>query len=180
MSLFRTLQNSPATISIFHNGRVPLSSTLYNVLEKADAQLNQGKKQFFQIDLMANKMPTYSQYQSFLSNFISDSKSSTILNNCYPFLHDQRAPVETNKSVTFKGVEPTKIFSEGEYQLIFETFNRSIEQQDHPDSKVHGQELEQPDHIFKAPLVVDWDQNLIAGDEPSLLKLLQKYRQERT
>lgn len=175
MSLFRTLQNSPATISIFHNTKIPLSSALYQVLEKADNKINSGKRVHFQVDVMANKMPTFSQYQSLASSFIPDLPSRHILNSCYPFLYDQKIAGD-KASVTMKGVEPTKIFNEGEYQLIYEVFNNSIESKDHPHATIQGLEIEEPEQIFSAPLIVDWDQNLIAGDEESLAEILKKYQ----
>ncbi|ODV80600.1 DUF1687-domain-containing protein [Suhomyces tanzawaensis NRRL Y-17324] len=165
MSLFRTLQNSPATISIFHNNKVPLSTKLYQILERAEAQLDEK----FRIDLMANKIPTFDQYQA-IANSLHSRAGRTALNDCYPFLHDQRNLHSANQTVTFKGVEPTKIFNEHEYSIISEIFQNAVE------GKEDGTEDADPVHIFEPPLVVDWDQNLIARDESLLQTLLAKYQ----
>ena len=90
MSLFRTLQHSPATLTIFHDATIPLSNILYKALSRAHFNLKDNSKHEFQIDLMQNKMPTLDQYQSLVRNCLPDSRSKSILHGCYPFLHDRR------------------------------------------------------------------------------------------
>ncbi|KAK6455365.1 uncharacterized protein RJT20DRAFT_46567 [Scheffersomyces xylosifermentans] len=173
MSLFRTLQHSPATLTIFHDATIPLSAKLFHVIEKAYHKLDGKKANEFQIDLMANRMPTFDQYQSLVANCLHDSKSKSILHNCYPFLTDRKTASTTSTEViTIKGHGNhfnNKIFNEGEYNLIYETFNKLKEL---PEA---GLDIN-PSDIFRAPLVVDWDQNLIAGDESSLADILKKYQ----
>ncbi|KAK6202343.1 uncharacterized protein RJT21DRAFT_112307 [Scheffersomyces amazonensis] len=179
MSLFRTLQQSPATISIFHSTKIPLSVSLYHLLDRAFIKLPAKATNQFQIDLMKDKIPTFSQYQYLASNCLHDAKSKQALSNCYPFLKDRVsiAP-EATQRVTFRGLEsvsPTfknRIFNEGEYSLIEETFNKlqEIKEDDITDIS--------PSDLFRAPLIIDWDQNLIAADEEGLLNILKKYENQ--
>lgn len=166
MSLFRTLQHSPATVSIFHNSKIPLSSKLYQVLTQADLL---SKKDNFIIDLMQDRMPTYDQYQLLVSNCVRDAESRGVLKQCFPILVDRTAS-GNDKRVTTRGVLGSRLFSEGEYQIMNEVFNKA---QEGADSVAPTD----PSEIFKAPLVVDWDQNKIAGDEEGLKRILEKYNE---
>ncbi|KAK6461499.1 hypothetical protein DFJ63DRAFT_319763 [Scheffersomyces coipomensis] len=175
MSMFRTLQNSPATITLFHNTKIPLSTALYQILDKAYIKLPSKSPNQFIIDLAKDRIPTYDQYKHIVSNCLVDSKSKKFITNCYPFLNDRTTTgVSASEIVTFKGVAAKnsvshKLFNEGEYALIEETFNKLHEIKEDDLAAV------QPADIFKAPLIIDWDQNLIAADEESLQKILSKY-----
>lgn len=172
MSLFRTLQNQPATISIFHNAKIPLSNKLYNALKLAyNKQLQAYSQPKFEINLMKDTIPTYDQYMIFINQCLKDNHSKNSLHNCYPFLSDRRKHFyETlGQSITIKGVDfHDKIFTPEEYAMIHETFN-TIQQLGESQRDVL------PSEVFKAPLVVDWDQNLLATDEAGLRKILEKY-----
>lgn len=183
MSLFRTLQHSPATLTIFHDATIPLSNILYKALSRAHFNLKDNSKHEFQIDLMQNKMPTLDQYQSLVRNCLPDSRSKSILHGCYPFLHDRRTLGSSHSEiVTTRGLghhrgvghqfTHHKTFSEGEYSIIYDAFNKLHE------GKATGKVDIEPSEIFRAPLVVDWDQNKIANDEESLVEILQKYTAE--
>lgn len=180
MSLFRSLQYSPATISIFHNAKIPASAGLYKILDKSYFKLNDDKNQF-QVDLMSNQMPTYDQFNTIYNNCTHDQSSKIILKNCFPFMTDKRTRDKTN-SVTVtspvgllaesqgangNGTGSLKSFTEGEYNLIYEAFNSLIND---PNPDVN------PADLFMAPLVIDWDQNLIANDEQTLSQILDKYK----
>ncbi|KAF5213175.1 hypothetical protein FOB63_000434 [Clavispora lusitaniae] len=172
MSLFRSLQNSPAIISIFHNGKVPESVALYNSFEKAYHRLNDNKNQF-QIDLVPKQMPTYDQFKDIYSRCVTSDSGKHVLQHCYPLLNDKMTQSKDNV-VTFKSVginndRGVRVFSPSEYEKIHEVF----------DELVHEDEPEiDPSHLFRAPLVVDWDQNVIACDEEGLSALLAKYGYE--
>ena len=58
-----------------------------------------------------------------------------------------------------------KMFSEKEYAMIYDAYNKAVEEKDIPE-----------EDIFRRPLVVDWDQSLIAGDETTLAAILDKYK----
>lgn len=172
MSFFRTLQNSPATISIFHNSKLPLSGELYHVLDKAYYKLNDDKTKF-QVDLMSNKMPTYDQFVLIVNSCLKDQSSKKALKNCYPFMYGKKSGEETNRTTVKPPIRTVdgnsggvNVFSEGEYGMIYDTFNKLKESKD--------PEVDASD-IFQAPLVVDWDQCLIAGDEDGLSAILKKY-----
>lgn len=171
MSLFKTLQSSPATITIFHNTKIPLSNKLYDVLNKTYDTLPEKPKYDFQLDVEKNKMPVFSQYQDFVSKFLKSTQDREVLHSRFPFVKKDEVTLLNSKGnpVTIKGADwANKIFSESEYQLIYETFNQ-LEENANSSISTQSQEL------FEAPLVVDWDQNKLAGDEESLRKLLAKY-----
>lgn len=170
MSLFRSLQNSPATISIFHNAKVPASARIYANLEKAYYKLNEDKNQF-QIDLNAKQMPTYDQFKDVYSQAVHGEEAKHVLQDCYPLLSDRKS-ADHNNTTTFKslGVNTDrgfKVFSQNEYEKIHEAFTQLVNEAE-PDIDPSG--------LFKAPLIIDWDQNLIASDEEGLDAILAKYK----
>lgn len=169
MSLFRSLQNSPATISIFHNAKIPTSARVYASLEKAYYRLNENKNQF-QIDLNAKQMPTYDQFKDIYSQAVHGDEAKHVLQSCFPLLSDRKSG-DNNNVTTFKSVGVStdrgfKVFSQNEYEKIHEAFTQLIGETD--------PEID-PAELFKAPLVIDWDQNLIASDEDGLAAILAKY-----
>ncbi|CAK7890668.1 hypothetical protein CAAN1_01S00364 [[Candida] anglica] len=173
MSLFKTLQNSPATISIFHNKKLPASGTLYRILEKADNKLNASTQQF-QVDLMTDKMPTFDQFQFLVNSCTADEQGRSVLLDAYPFMSEKKSSKDRSK-VTVQppvGVQGTnwKTFTEGEYAIVHDAFEHLLAESksDNPDHD--------PSEVFRAPLVVDWDQCLVAGDVTSLEHLLAKYQ----
>lgn len=173
MSLFKSLQNSPATISIFHNNKVSLSNELYRVLDKAYYKLNEDTNNF-QVDLMANKMPTYDQFLLITNSCLKDKASKQLLQNCYPFMYGKKSGEINNRITVESPIRPDNsgsnglnVFSEGEYAMIYEAFNKLVEEKE-PDVN--------PSDIFQAPLIVDWDQCLIAADKEGLSSILSKYK----
>jgi hypothetical protein len=173
MSLFKTLQNSPATITLFHNKKVPQLVLLYSILEKLSRKLNADRTKF-QIDLMENKMPTFDQFKFLINSCISDDASTETVKRCYPLVTPRKTSSEKEKkSVT---IAPPlalqnrnfKTFREGEYAMIYDAFNQLVED-------AHAHPEHDPSEIFRAPLVVDWDQCLVAGDEATLEQILAKY-----
>lgn len=172
MSLFRSLQNSPATITIFHNSKIPLSAELSKILNKTYDSLPSKPKYDFQVDLELNKMPTYEQYQTFVSKFLKNEQAKKTLHDAFPFLNDRLTDLldSHGKKVTVKGLDwSNKVFSQAEYQKIYDTFNKLVENE-------HDHSVEtSPSQIFKAPLIADWDQEVLAGDQETLKALLAKY-----
>lgn len=171
MSLFRSLQNSPATISIFHNARVPTLARVYAALEKAYYQFNDDKN-LFQIDLNAKQMPTYDQFKTIYSNCVLGDRCNTVLKECFPLLNDKFTQSEhssvTVKSLGIRHDRGFKIFSQNEYDHIHEAFDKYI--------KEENPEID-PKELFQAPLLIDWDQNLIANDMEGLQLILKKYKE---
>lgn len=169
MSLFRTLQNSPATISIFHNKKIASSSHLYKVLNRAYENLNK-EKFYFQLDVMENRMPTFDQYQYIIANTPQSSMNNDVLRACFPLLKDdsstEETKVETANAISNVKRKQTPSFTEGEYNLFYDTFNKILESNN---SDVDSAA------IFKPPLVVDWDQVLIANNEEGVSTILSKY-----
>ncbi|KAK7678805.1 hypothetical protein QCA50_018241 [Cerrena zonata] len=93
-------------------------------------------------------------------------------------MRDQRLSTNKNSSITVTspigllanakgGSGNLKVFLEGEYSMIYEAFNSLVND---PTPDVN------PANLFLAPLVVDWDQNLIANNEESLSVILNKYK----
>ena len=54
--------------------------------------------------------------------------------------------------------------------MIYETFNK-LEESKSPSINTKSAD------VFSAPLVVDWENELIAGDEDTLNAILDKYKQ---
>uniref|UniRef100_A0A0L0NYH1 Uncharacterized protein n=1 Tax=Candidozyma auris TaxID=498019 RepID=A0A0L0NYH1_CANAR len=171
MSLFRSLQNSPATISIFHNARVPALARLFAFLEKAYYQLNDDKN-LFQLDMNAKQMPTYDQFKSIYTNCVRGDRCKTVLKECFPLLNDKFIKSDqglvTVKSLGISHDRGFKIFSQNEYDHIHETFDNLINQE--------NPEID-PNELFQPPLLIDWDQNLIANDMDGLELILAKYKE---
>lgn len=172
MSLFRTLQNSPAIISVFHNGENASSARVYSVLEKAYNRLNNEKNQF-QIDLVTKQMPTYDQYKDIYTNCGNNANTKRVLETVFPLLKDT-LQATAGKFVTTKSIGTStsgglKVFSPNEYEHIHSAFLELVSQSK-PDVL--------PSKLFTAPLVVDWDQNLIAADEEGLEAILAKYEDQ--
>ena len=174
MSFFRSLQNTPATISIFHNAHVPTLARVYASLERAYYKLNDDKN-LFQIDLMAKAMPTYDQFKMIHSQCVHSEESKNALKTVFPLLNDKLTKSD-DACVTFKALGVNnergfRVFSQNEYEKIHEAYTELVNQKE--------PEID-PSLVFRAPLLVDWDQNLIASDEEGLDHILQKYRLEQT
>ncbi|OBA21079.1 DUF1687-domain-containing protein [Metschnikowia bicuspidata var. bicuspidata NRRL YB-4993] len=174
MSFFRSLQNTPATISIFHNAHVPTLARVYANLERAYFKLNEDKN-LFQIDLMAKAMPTYQQFKDIHSHCVHSEESKQVLKTVFPLLNDKLTKSK-DACVTFKALgmhneRGFRVFSQNEYDKIHEAYTELVAQKE-PDFD--------PSLVFRAPLLVDWDQNLIACDEEGLDVILAKYRQEQS
>lgn len=176
MSLFRTLQNSPATVTIFHNAKLPALAAIYHQLEQAYQHNSQSKNEFL-VDLMANKMPTYDQFLAIAQACLKDDTSKQVLRNCFPFMYDLKSvhhheprsvttklPVGTDLERLEERLVGIKMFSEKEYAMVSDAYAQALEHDDVAE-----------EDIFRSPLVVDWDQSVIAGDEQTLAQLLQKY-----
>lgn len=174
MSLFRTLQSSASTVTIFHSSKVPLLQKLFGILTQANYKLNDDKQRFI-VDLMEDTIPTYDQYATIAHSCLKDTYSKHALNGCFPFVSGKTdgptgkdrttitAPAQLGRLLS----NGMKMFNEGEYAMIYEAFSSVA------DLKQSEFDTTQ---IFLPPLVVDWDQNLIANDESGLSKILDKYR----
>ncbi|EGW29850.1 uncharacterized protein SPAPADRAFT_52711 [Spathaspora passalidarum NRRL Y-27907] len=177
MSLLKTLQSTPATITIFHNSKIPLSNKLFRILQSAaHRQSHTPNTPFaavpvpkFEINVMKDQMPTYDQYLHFLNQCNHDKAS---LHDSYPFLKGRKKHYyetsHSGHSVTIRGVDMDRIFTEEEYEMIYDAFNKIQELGDNIRDVT-------PADVFKAPLVVDWDQNKLAHDEATLKTMLAKY-----
>ncbi|WEJ97290.1 hypothetical protein PSN45_004840 [Yamadazyma tenuis] len=172
--MFKTLQNSPSTISIFHNAKIPMSNKLYGILSKANYKLNEDKSKII-LDLMENTLPTYDQYSLIVNNCLRDNYSKNVVASCFPFIKGStenkvgQDRVTVNAPIGLQRLSGSglKVFNEGEYAMIVEAFN-GIEQSDSTEVSASA--------VFAAPLVVDWDQNMIANDEHGISNILNKYK----
>lgn len=168
MSFFKTLQHLPATITIFHNARIPTLARVYARLERAHEQLI-GKEPFV-IDLMARQMPTYDQFKYIRNKCGVSTDGHKALALCYPLMSDQYQ-LHNDRRSTMKSVgEPTEhgysLLSAADYENLHKAFLSQVSEKE--------PEID-PSLLFKAPLVVDWDQNLLAVDEEGLDRMLERY-----
>lgn len=170
--MFRTLQNSGGVITIFHHPKVSKLVDLLKTLTQADRKFNNDKQQFL-LDKMEKTMPTYDQYATITHNCLKDTYSKNVLKNCFPFvsgtnetaLGKDRVTVQSPINLGTLTSHGLKMFSESEYLMVYEAFAHAIESQEFLSTQV-----------FLPPLVVDWDQNLIANDEHGVAAILQKYK----
>lgn len=119
-------------------------------------------------------MPTYDQFTTIYANCISGDRCRGVLKLVFPLLNDKYSHDENNRT-TFKllGIRHQsgfKIFSENEYNHIHEAFDELVQQKE--------PEID-PSELFRAPLLIDWDQNIIANDEEGLELILAKYKPEQ-
>lgn len=164
--MFRTLQNQPSVILIFHNQKLKASQALYQVVEKLTSKAPLADKVY--LDLVTNKMPTYDQFSTIVSNVpTDDSYGQRVLRQAFPLLSDKHSEKGTTHT-TIKGAP--QMFNEGEYNIIRDTFDK-IE-------NGAASEVSDPEELFTAPLVVDWDRATIANDEEGLKKMLSLYEKE--
>lgn len=176
MSLFRTLQSSPGTISVFFSKSIPSSSKLKVALEKAAATVNL-KRPRFHVDLMESKMPTFDQYNYIVNNCLKDENSKQVLRAAYPVIYGRQSVDETHNRTTIEtpiGLQNSgllggiKLFSEGEYKMVYDEFNKLEEKHDD----------ETANSIFSPPLVIDWDQSFIGNSQKDLDAMLDKYKKD--
>lgn len=161
--MFRTLQNQPSVILIFHNQKLKASQALYLVLERLTNQAPLVDKVY--LDLNTNKMPTYDQFSTIASNVpTDDAYGQRVLRQAFPLLGDKL--VSNGTSTTTRKGAP-QMFNEGEYNIIRDTFDK-IE-------NGAASEVSDPTELFNAPLVVDWDRATIANDEEGVKKMLSLY-----
>lgn len=123
---------------------------------------------------MEDTLPTYDQYCLISNSCLKDNYSKNVLKKCFPFLSDRSEDKVGQDRVTVKPPvqigrllgSGLKVFNAGEYAMISEAFE-AIK------SKEGTFEAAE---VFSAPLVIDWDQNLIANDEYGVNNILSKYR----
>ena len=118
-------------------------------------------------------MPTYDQFKAIYSQCVHSEESKNALKSAFPLLSDKLTQSKDAR-VTFKALgmdneRGFRVFSQNEYERIHETYTELV--------NLKEPEFE-PSLVFKAPLLVDWDQNLIACDEEGLDMILAKYRPE--
>lgn len=170
--MFKTLQNTGGVISIFHNKRLPPSVDLLKILTQADGKFNKDTEKFI-VDRMDSTLPTYDQYVHITHRCLNDTYSKNVLRNCFPFVSGKTAGPEGKDRVTVKAPavigrlssNGLKMFSENEYLMIYQAFEEALNSKEFESSEV-----------FKAPLIVDWEQNMIANDEFGLDNILKKYK----
>lgn len=170
--MFRTLQSSPSTITIFHSNKIALLNKLYGILDKAATRINTEEAKIH-IDVMANTIPTFDQYDTIAHTCLKDNYSKNALATCFPFLGGKKEYKIGQDRTTINSPmilghssNGLKLFNEAEYAKIVDVF---LQLQDARDSEVD------PSEVFLPPLVVDWDQSLIANDEFGVNTILKQY-----
>ncbi|CAN3502492.1 putative redox protein Fmp46p, mitochondrial [Diutina catenulata] len=143
--MFRTVQNGASALTLFHNSRSKVSEQLYHALKGATSSKLADR---ISLDVAANQMPTYNQFQTIVSNVpADDSYQQGVLRAAFPWL--KRSSV-----------------LEDEYEVFHEAFSKAQANPELPD---------QGSEVFQAPLVVDWDKAQIANDPEGLKKILEAY-----
>lgn len=180
--MFKTIQNNPGVITIFHNTKSKLSQSLLSKLQQSakpyhkepessktqsifsriiygnsdDASKTPQLK--YNIEEVDSGFPTYDQLK-IIKSFVKihPASKSTFL---------QAFPKFVDPNVAHKGfsvnISDLQIPDESEtIELINTNYDKLIE-----------------DGIFKPPLVIDWDNQLLANNEITLERILRHYRAE--
>lgn len=153
MSMFRTLQNNPGTISLFNS-----KSTLSELLLK---QLNNNSVKSYK---GTNKSPSPPSLWSKIKNGFDETPEDGTM-----YLID---PIYTNP--TFDQFKLIKSYTKDPNNL--KIFNNSFPLfKDKSLDQDEFNKLIKDTHWFVDPLVVDWEKGNLANDKESLATLLKKY-----
>lgn len=180
--MLKTIQNNPGVITIFHNSKSQLSQSLLSTLKKSakpyHKELESSKNQSifsklfygksddeskspqvkYNIEQIDSGFPTYDQLK-IIKSFVKihPGSKSTFLQAFPKFIE----PNAINKGFA-ANISDLKIPDESE---TIELLNTD-----------YGKLLK--DGIFKPPLVIDWDNQLLANNEITLERILRHYRAE--
>lgn len=188
MSMFKTLQNNPGVITIFHNAQSQLSKTLLTNLQRSAKPFHQqessqhqslfnkilhGKsdsesktpREKYLIEEVDSGFPTYDQLKMIKSFVKTHPSSKSTFIDVFPKFIDEKALNSQNTGGKDKyniNISDIKIPDELDTIELINTDYRKLLQ----------------DGWFKPPLVIDWDNNLIANNEFTLDRILKHYRAE--
>ncbi|CCH46860.1 hypothetical protein BN7_6462 [Wickerhamomyces ciferrii] len=186
MSMFKTLQNNPGVITFFNNSQSPISKSLLSKLQKSvkpyhvkkDPDGKQGifdkflnghadsesktPRAKYNIELVEAGFPTYDQLKIIRSFVKTHPSSKATFTQVFPKFIRESSPSSGGNGGNKFNANDIEIPDE---QDTIELINKDFD------------ELLQNDW-FKPPLIIDWDNQLIANNESSLDRILKHYSAE--
>ncbi len=186
MSMFKTIQSNPGVITIFHNVHSQLSKSLLTKLQQSAKPYHQqvsSKHQSilskvlhgnsdsesksplekYTIEQINSGFPTYDQLKLIKSFVNSHPSSKTTFIDVFPKFIDPKVLESLNGANKYNfNISDLKIPDEMEIiELLNTDYERLLK-----------------DGWFKPPLVIDWDNSLIANNEFTLDRILKHYSAE--
>ncbi|CDK25909.1 unnamed protein product [Kuraishia capsulata CBS 1993] len=170
MSMFKSLQSMPGVITLFHSPNVKASSDVLKVLQKATTSLESSPKS-----------------QGFLSKIFGGNSSKGV-KPASRYQLDVASTFPTPDQFLFiKGTISTHPDCKAAFKSAFpkwgETLERARDVENLPtqsavEKQTAGKTLDElvALKLFNPPLVVDWDNQLIASDVEGLTKVLEHYK----
>ncbi|OUM55445.1 hypothetical protein BVG19_g4985 [[Candida] boidinii] len=205
MSMFRSLQHSPGSITIFHNAKNPLSESLLNKLQHSVYNSTRHKENLnknstflqklfnaFKSEKELNKPTQIKTNNKKISNDGSSSKVSTsdyLKGKQFRYTLDISTIPPTPEQFQFiSSILQTHPICKKSFIHAFPNFSKDMNHVSDTDGipktvqelkKVFSdkslQELDN-ENYFKTPLVVDWENELIATNEKDVEKILDNYK----
>jgi len=187
MSMFKTIQNYPGIITIYHNAQSSLSKTLLSKLQQsnkpyhqqkttkdqsiwdriingnADAE-NKSPQEKYTIEEIKSGFPTYDQLKLIKSFVNTHPSSKDTFIEVFPRFINERAAMDAVAARSIKkiNISDIKIPEEDETLILIQQGNDYLLQ----------------NNWFRPPLIVDWDNSLIANNESTLDRILKHYSAE--
>ncbi|ODV87315.1 hypothetical protein CANARDRAFT_21279 [[Candida] arabinofermentans NRRL YB-2248] len=152
MSMFKSLQGMPGVITIFHSGKSQLSSMMLHKLE---------------VNASDKLRKATSKDSSSWSSFFSGKSDSDDLKYNYQIDIARKIPTPEQ----FQFIKSTLSMNPSYHVLDLQDLEsgRLVELQSKTLEELSSE------GVFQPPLVVDWDNKLIAADMKSLDKILKNY-----
>ncbi|OWB80372.1 hypothetical protein B5S32_g4641 [[Candida] boidinii] len=205
MSMFRSLQNSPGSITIFHNSKNPLSESLliklqnnvYNSIkykENLNKNLNFLQK-FLNSFKSNNELNKPIQIKTNNKKILNDGSSSKVSTSDYLkgrqfryTLDISTIPPTPEQFQFISSILQTHPICKKSFIHAFPNFTKDMNHVSDTDGipktvqeiqKIfNNKSLQELDleNYFKTPLVVDWENELIATNEKDVEKILDNYK----
>lgn len=121
----------------------------------------------FVVDLQDSKIPTYHQYCLIHDSLAMHPENALAFEKVFPIIVDQKTHTLCKKTAMItkkqqKFVGDLELFSELEYKMIEDAFNKQGQR-----SLLEG--------VFNAPLIVDWENSLLATTDQGLHRIMTNY-----
>lgn len=159
-------------ISFFHNPKLATSGNLLGKLQRFSelpattklagvAGVAGGNKKFL-VDVEDSKLPSYSQYLEIYDFLSMHPENALSFEKAFPMMFDSKSHTLCKRTATSFNkrkivLGDLEMFNAEEYEIIERAF------------------YNQDNASFNAPLVVDWENSLIATDDKGLDRIMANY-----
>lgn len=177
INIFRTFKSTPLSkVTIFHN---PSSATSNHLLSKLNkfSQLPCTSNRYlgptarattrelgkFSVDLHEDKMPTYEEYLEIHDLLSVHPDNAIAFEKIFPLMYDHQSSTICKKSAFTtkkkqKYLGDLQVFNQQDYKTVEAAFA-----------------AEKLDLMFNAPLIIDWENSLLAVDDAGLDRIMANY-----